>query len=149
MSAPDYQGLAEVLLALTRASRTTVRLRERDGIVGLAAEALADGVPSMRQGPLIDVRAAATYQRLQRTGELLIQDDLRDADPPAPRALVEQHRVLAQMLAPIVRRGEMVGTISVHQVGARRAWSDEDVAALRAARAQLEADPAVGCLPLS
>ncbi|MFC5834427.1 GAF domain-containing protein [Nonomuraea insulae] len=126
--------LCDSLLAATGASRTTVRLGEAE----LAAESRAPGVRGMDAGPAIDPRAFPTYQYLRDERRLLIQDDCRTGDPRPPASLVEHHRVYAQMLAPIVVRGELAGTISVHQQDTTRTWTDAEVAALAAARARAE-----------
>lgn len=132
-------GLTERLRQATQSSRTTVRLVDADGDLVLAAESLAPGVPSMATGPAVDPRLHETYVHLERTHELLIQEDCRVADVRPPPSLIEHYRVLAQMLAPVVLGEELRGTISVHLMDQTRTWSPESVAALDDARHQLEA----------
>jgi GAF domain-containing protein len=43
------------------------------------------------------------------------------------------------MLAPVFRGDDLVGLVSVHQVGELRDWSSEDVALVEGAVARLEA----------
>ena len=97
------------------------------------AEAIAPGVKPIAHDDSLDQRNAPTAQWLMRTHEVLVQSDCATDEPPAPPALLEVYEVKAQMLAPIVAAGAVAGWVSVHEVRDVRAWTDEDVAALRAA----------------
>jgi GAF domain-containing protein len=145
----QLQDITDRLCAVTGASRTTVRGRDGDDPVALLAESLAPGVESMADGqePAL-ITAAPTYTALGQTRALLIQDDCVNAGPQPPRSLVERYRVRAQMLAPVLRGPELIGTISVHQQDVTRHWSPADIAALEAAQSEvttiLVAGPAAG-----
>jgi GAF domain-containing protein len=128
--------IADRLRAATAASRTTVRVTDSSGEPALAAESLADGVGSMRDGPQPAVSAAPTYTELERTRTIIVQDDCRTEGPRPPAALIEHYRVYAQMLAPVFAGDAMIATISVHQQDSPRPWTPAEVAALR--QAQLE-----------
>lgn len=135
---PELQTVCESLLAQTGASRATVRLvGPADSGVTLVAEALSAGVASMRDGPQPGIIEAPTYVHLQRTRQLLVQNDLRTDPVGPPPSLIDHYRVWAQMLAPVLYGGRMVATISVHQQQATRDWSVSDRAALEGAQAKV------------
>jgi maleate isomerase len=135
-----YQEIVAGLLEEIAASRTTLRLDVEGKNFPAVAEALATDVRPIRQDDSLDQRGAATAQWLMRTHEILVQDDCASADPPPPKPLLDAYGVKAQMLAPIVDEGTVVGWISVHYVPSTRAWTDGDVAALRAAAVRVEHD---------
>jgi maleate isomerase len=128
----------ERLLAGTGASRTTLRLEAEDGTLPVLGEARSEGIRSLR-GEQIDIRSAATFQVLDRDRGLLIQEDLRHADPPPPAALIELYGAQAQMLAPLEREGRVVGVISVHEAKGPRPWTQADRDALVHAAAAIAA----------
>lgn len=131
----SFQAIVEELLAQTGASRTTLRLDRPEETFPVVAEALAPGVRSIRGDSSIDLRAAPTFQFLEREQRPLVQDDLLAADPPPPPELIELYGARAQMVAPIVQGGRLAGIVSVHYAPGPRPWSGEDVATLeRAAR---------------
>ena len=123
----------------TGASRTTLRLEDAAGDFPIVAEDRGDGIPSLRGRSVGDLRAAATFRHLERERVPLIQDDLLDADPAPPAALIEQYGARAQMLAPLLRDGRLVGIVSVHESAGPRAWTSADVAALETATARIAA----------
>jgi GAF domain-containing protein len=135
-----YQEIVAGLLEDVAASRTTLRLDVEGKNFPAVAEALAPGVPPIKQDESLDQRGAATAQWLMRTHEILVQDDCASADPPPPQALLDVYGVKAQMLAPIVDEGRVVGWISVHYTPSTRPWTERDVAALRAAAGRVEHD---------
>jgi GAF domain-containing protein len=145
----QLQDIADRLRAATGASRTTVRGQVGDDPVALLAESLAPGVESMADGQEpAKITAAPTYTALGQTRALLIQDDCVNAGPQPPRSLVERYRVRAQMLAPVLRGRDLIGTVSVHQQDVTRHWSRADITALKAAQGEvttiLMAGPATG-----
>src|SRR5687768_5780017 len=97
----------ERLLAATGALRTTLRLDRPDAVFPVVAEALAPGAASIAGETQIDLRRAATFEYLDRHRTLLVQDDLAAADPAPPQRLVELYGARSQMLAPVVRGGEL------------------------------------------
>ena len=125
------------LLAATTSARTTLRLDTPDQVFPVLAEACAPGVRSIRDATEIDLRAAKTFQYLDREHELLIQRDCLTDEPVAPQELIDLYGVRAQMLAPIVRDGRLVGIISVHHAATPRDWSEDEVEAIRAAAARV------------
>jgi GAF domain-containing protein len=137
----ELQTVVEQLREETRASRTTIRVADATGHPVLVAESLADGVASMHVDapPGGAIAAAPTYLELRRTGELLVQDDCLTDPIRPPASLIEQFRVYAQMLAPVIVGDVMIATISVHQQDAARLWAAEEIAALTRARERITA----------
>jgi len=131
--------LADLLIETT-ASRTTLRLDSPEHgfhVDDVAAEALAVGEKSLRGQTSINQRAAATAQWIERHRRLLVQGDLAAAEPRPPAALVRLYGVKAQMLAPIVRHGQLDGWVSVHEGRAARRWTRRDQTAVTRAVAQI------------
>ncbi|QEC48430.1 GAF domain-containing protein [Baekduia soli] len=141
MDQPTLDRIIERLLAETGAGRTTLRVEDpADGGFPIVAEAAAEGVRTLRGGSVGDLRAAATFQALERDRRPLVQDDLTDADPAPPPDLVALYGARAQMLAPLsAPDGHLVGIVSVHEVRGPRPWSESDVAALQRAADELAA----------
>lgn len=137
--AARLKSLTDRLLERTGASRTTVRARSGGDPVALLAESLAPGVPSMRTLPPEPavVVAAPTYVVLAETRSILVQDDCLTQGPRPPESLTGYFRVYAQMLAPVLDGGEMIGTISVHQQDTPRHWTEADIAALESTAAEV------------
>jgi GAF domain-containing protein len=53
--------------------------------------------------------------------------------------MIERYRVRAQLVAPVLDSGVMIGTISVHQQDTTRHWSRTDIAALEQVQAAVTA----------
>lgn len=129
----------EDLREATAASRVTLRLDTPGETFPVVAEVLAPGIRSIRGATEIDLRAAATFQYLERERRLLVQNDCQRGDYPAPRELIQLYGVKAQMLAPVVRDDRLAGIVSVHYAPATRRWSANDVTALEDAVARVQA----------
>lgn len=144
-----FQEILEDLLRSTDASRTTLRLDLPDQDTGLdtvVAEALAPGVRSIRDDTSIrNLRDIPTVRFLEEQRRPLVQKDCLADDLALPSELTELYGVRAQMLAPLVRGGRLIGVISVHYVPGPRDWNADDVAALQEAaeRVQRELNEAV------
>src|SRR5215208_2865246 len=126
-----FREILEELLRSTGASRTTLRLDLLDqdgGLDEVVAEALAPGVPSIR-----NLRDSSPIRFLEEQRTPLVQDDCSRADPAPPPELIELYGVRAQMVAPLVRDDSLIGVISVHYVPGPRVWSAQDLAALQEA----------------
>ena len=138
--AADVQQILTELLDATKASRTTFRvdLPERGVSVAIPlAEALGPGVGTMMTDGSLDQRGAATAQWVDKHRKPLIQEDLENADPKPPRALLDKYGAKAQMLAPVEEKGALIGWVSVHHLPGPRPWSTADVAALEDAAARI------------
>lgn len=125
------EAIASELLRTTAASRITIRLARPDATFPIEAEALTAGVRSLRE-ETIDPRSGDTFRALEQ-GEWLVQADVSAIEPAPPPELIERYQVRAQMLAPIVEGGSLLGVISVHECRAPREWASEEIDALRRA----------------
>jgi len=123
--------IAQELFAAVRPSRVTIRGAAfgRSDPTFLHVEICAPGAVTMAGAPQDGIPTAPTYRWLTEHRTLLVQNDCRD-DPRPPSMLTEHFGVGAQLLGPLLRSGALVGTISVHQQGGPRRWSDDDVRAL-------------------
>lgn len=129
----SFDEVVGELLAATGASRVTLRLDRPGEVFPVVAEALAPGVRSIRDATEIDLRGAKTFQFLEREQRLLVQEDCLVDEPVTPAELIELYGVRAQMLAPLVRDGRLVGIVSVHHAGWPRRWTEAEIAAVEAA----------------
>jgi GAF domain-containing protein len=129
-----FQAIVAQLLLETGGSRAVLQLGLPNGKFPIVAEAVAHGAGQIRDHVAEnDVHDAATLGYLDREREILVQNDLEHADPPASRALIDVHGARAQMLAPLIQDGRLAGIISVqHALGARE-WNARDLDALRKA----------------
>ena len=135
-----FQTLMEELLAATNSSRVTLRLDTPGQVFPIVAEALAPGIRSLVNDTSIDLRGAATFKYLERTLQPLVQDDCLAAEDAAPPELIELYGVRAQMLAPIVKDGELAGIVSVHYAPGPREWNGEDIAAITQTAGEVQAE---------
>lgn len=129
--------LAE-LLAETRASRVTLRRDVPDDVFPVTNEALATGVSSLRGERTVDLRTQPVALEA-RAGRQVVQDDCAAAiaDPAFRRMLEAYGGLAAQIVTPVVSGGEVRGILSVHQLGAPRAWAAQEIAAATRAAEQL------------
>jgi GAF domain-containing protein len=123
------------LLETTRASRVTLR-RDLPGesAFPVVAEALAPGVGSLRAERSVHLPSQPVVLEMLR-GRQVVQDDAAAAydDPAFQRMLDVYGGLAAQIVTPVVRDGTLDAIVSVHQLGAPRRWTDDEIAA--AARA--------------
>ena len=119
------------LLESTRASRVTLR-RDLPGesAFPVVAEALAPGVGSLREERSVHLPSQPVVLELLR-GRQVVQDDAADAyDDPAFQRMLEVYGGLAaQIVTPVMRDGTLEAIVSVHQLGAPRRWTDDEIAA--------------------
>jgi maleate isomerase len=134
----SYERVLEELREATDASRVTLRLDTPGQLFPVVAEVLAPGVNSIRDVTHIDLRAAKTFQFVEREKRMLIQEDCAAGDHPAPPEVLEVYRMKAQMLGPLVRDDRLVGVVSVHYAPSTRRWSASDVRALENAVARIQ-----------
>jgi GAF domain-containing protein len=104
------------------------------------AEALAPGVPSIAGDLSFGIRGSGTVDHLERTPEILLQRDLLGVQPAPAADLVERYGARAQMLAPLVQDGRLVGIVSVHHSGTPRDWTPAEVASLETAVGQIRSE---------
>jgi len=129
MPDPRAQALLEWLLAETGASRVTLR-RDLPGDYPFAVveEALAPGVASLRDERTVHLPTQPVVLEIMK-GNQVVQDDSRAAfDDPAYQRMLEVYGgMAAQIVTPIVVDGEVRAIISLHQLGASRAWTDAEI----------------------
>lgn len=133
---PELHDVLKELLVSTRASRVTLRRDVLDDApFPVVEEALAPGVGSLREERSVDLRRQPVVVEVQR-GRQVVQDDCAAAfDDPAFQAMLTAYGELAaQIVTPVLRDGQLEAILSLHQLGAPRRWtSDEIAAAVRAA----------------
>jgi GAF domain-containing protein len=125
------------LLRETGASRVTLRRDVPGGYAfPVTNEALAPGAASLKDERTVDLRTQPVVREIAQ-GRQVVQPDSRAAfDDPAYQAMLETYGGLAaQIVTPVVVAGALAAIVSVHQLGAPRAWTDEEVAACTSAAA--------------
>ena len=119
------------LLETTRSSRVTLR-RDLPGEqrFPVVEEALAPGVGSIRDETSVHLPSQPVVLEVQR-GVQVVQDDSAGAfdDPAFLRMLEAYGGLAAQIVTPVMRNGTLEAILSVHQLGAPRAWTPDEIAA--------------------
>ena len=135
------QAVLEELLATTRVSRVTLR-RDVEGPAPfpVVAEALAPGVLSLRGEATVYLPTQPVVREIQR-GRQVVQDDCLTAyDDPAFQAMLTTYGGLrAQIVTPIRVAEKVEAILSLHQLGAPRAWTEDEIAAATAAADRVRA----------
>ena len=134
----EFENVLADLLVATGASRVTLRLARPGAVYPVVAEVLASGTPSITSGVSPDLTNAATMRYLAEHHTNLIQDDCLKAEVPPPPELLDFYGVKAQMLAPIVGGGDLVGLVSVHYTPSVRHWTTEEIEALNRAAKEIQ-----------
>jgi GAF domain-containing protein len=121
--------LAE-LLAETGASRVTLRQQAPDDVFPVTHEALAAGVPSIRDVATPKMTAQPVVLEVQ-AGRQVVQDDcLSASDAPHFLEMLELYGGMrAQIVTPVMREGYVAAIVSLHQLARARRWTDAEVAA--------------------
>ncbi|HEX2046048.1 MAG TPA: GAF domain-containing protein [Gaiellaceae bacterium] len=137
----DLQQVVDELLAATGASRCTLRRDMPGDFFPVTHEALAPGVPSIRDERTTDLRRAPVVRRLLETGEQVVQDDCASAfgDPAFRRMLAAYGGLAAQIVTPVFIDGRLTAIVSLHQLGAPRRWSVDERALAAAAGERVRA----------
>ena len=117
--------MLEELLRGTGASRVT--LRQGDGFP-VTHEALAPGVPSIRDEQTVDLRIQPVALEVA-AGRQVVQNDSRAAhDDPAFQQMLEAYGGLAaQIVTPVFQDGGVAAILSLHQVGRPRRWTEGEI----------------------
>lgn len=134
------QALTAELRADTGGDRTTLRVDLPAAgctVDTCAAESHGPSVRSIRRDPSLPQRRLDTVRWIEEHRTVLVQPDFT-TPPHPPQALIDVYGVRAQMLAPVLHDGGMVGWLSVHGV-AERAWSAADERAITSAARKVEA----------
>ncbi len=127
----ELRDLLEELLRTTSASRVTLR-RDVPGDTAfpVVEEALAPGVGSLREERSVHLPSQPVVLEVQ-AGRQVVQDDCAAAfdDPAFQRMLAAYGGLAAQIVTPVTVDGRFEAILSLHQLGAPRHWSDEEIAA--------------------
>lgn len=125
------QDVLRELLDTTRASRVTLR-RDLPGEppFRVVEEALAPGVASIRDERSVHLPSQPVVLEVQR-GRQVVQDDCAAAsdDPAFQHMLSAYGGLAAQVVTPVLREGRLEAILSLHQLGAPRHWTGDEVAA--------------------
>lgn len=135
----EIGAILEALLAETGASRVTLR-RGVDGgyAFPVTDEALAAGVPSLREERSVDLGTQPVAVEVRKGGQVVQHDSRAAYDDPAFRRMLEAYGgVAAQIVTPVESGGEVVAILSVHQLGRLRRWTDAETSACRRAAERL------------
>jgi GAF domain-containing protein len=135
----ELAALLPALLDDMGASRATLRQDlPGDYAFPVTVESLAAGAPSLREERTVDLRTQPVVRELL-AGRQVVQDDCRSAyDEPAFQRMLETYGGLAaQIVTPIFLEGRLAAILSLHQLGAPRRWTDEEVSAAARAAEQI------------
>jgi GAF domain-containing protein len=135
----EIDAVLERLLRDTGASRVTLRQDiPGDYAFPVTHEALAPGVGSLREERTVDLRGQPVPRELAK-GRQVVQPDCRAAfDDPAFQAMLAIYGGLAaQIVTPIFSTGRLTAIVSLHQLGAPRAWNADEVSACTDAAARV------------
>lgn len=127
----EAQSVLDELLAATHASRVTLRRNvPGDYVFPVVAEALAPGVGSLREERSVFLPTQPVVLEVQQ-GRQVVQDDCRTAfaDPEFHAMLETYGGLAAQIVTPILVDGKVEAIVSLHQLGASRAWTAAEIAA--------------------
>ena len=128
---PTLEDVLRDLLEATRTSRVTLR-RDLPGEqpFPVVEEVLAPGVGSIRGVTSVHLPSQPVVLEVQRGLQVVQDDSARAYDDPAFLRMLEAYGGLAaQIVTPVMRAGRLEGILSVHQLGAPRAWTAEEVSA--------------------
>jgi GAF domain-containing protein len=139
------QEVVEELLTVTGASRCTLRQEAEEDFFPVTHEALAPGAPSIRDERTVDLRTAPVVRQLLETRQQVVQDDCAVAfdDPDFQRMLAAYGGLAAQIVTPVFVGKRLAAIVSLHQLGAPRRWSHQeiDLAAAAAGRVRAHLEP--------
>lgn len=125
----SLQAVLDDLLAALGASRCTIRREVEGDFFPVTHEALAPGAPSIRDERTVDLRTAPVVRQLVETRRQVVQDDCARAfdDPDFQRMLAAYGGLAAQVVTPVFAGDRLAAILSVHQLGAPRHWSAEEL----------------------
>jgi GAF domain-containing protein len=134
-----FQEILDKLRKDTNAGRTTVRVDHQALGFELntpATESLAEGVHSIKPHSTFDQWNARGIQWMVRTKRTFVMNDCLDPWDPgvAPeREVVETYGIRSEMIAPLIRSGDMIGWVSVHYTKGPRIWTKDEINMIEAA----------------
>jgi GAF domain-containing protein len=136
----EIDDVLQALLRSTGASRVTLRQDvPGDYAFPVTHEALAAGVPSLREERTVDLRNQPVALEVA-AGRQVVQDDCAQAyDDPAFHRMRETYGGLAaQIVTPVpAADGRLAGIVSLHQLVSPRRWTEREIEACRNAAARV------------
>ena len=135
----SVQSILDSLFADLEPSRITLRQPSSDDVFPITHEVVGPGVASIR-GVVSPNMAGQPVVKLVLAGEQVVQNDCTRVftDDAAFQAVLGLYGGMkAQIVTPVIRDGETVAIISVHQLGLTRAWTEEEAARCRQAAADV------------
>jgi GAF domain-containing protein len=126
----DIDHVLGQLLAATGASRVTLRQDVPGDIFPVTHEVLAPGTPSIREVATPRMSSQPVVLDVL-DGRQVVQDDcLSASEEPHFREMLELYGGLrAQIVTPVVPKGQVVAIVSLHQLGQPRRWTDAEIGA--------------------
>lgn len=125
----ELHDLLDELLRTTGASRVTLR-RDVPGesAFPVVAEALAPGVASLREERTVHLPSQPVVLEVQ-AGRQVVQDDCASAfdDPAFQEMLAAYGGLAAQIVTPVTVDGRLEAILSLHQLGAPRRWTADEI----------------------
>jgi GAF domain-containing protein len=129
------QRVIENLLLVTGASRAMLQFAQGSGFA-IHAEAVQHAQPQIRHhDSKAGAQNAEIFGSLERERQLIVAQDIRSA-APGSIAQAAPSGVRAQMLAPLIRDGRLVGVISLHATEPTE-WSAQDKQAMLDAQSKV------------
>ncbi len=88
---------------------------------------------SLRNETSVDQRKSAAFRWLEKHRRVFVENDCLNADPEvAPgREVLEIYGLRSEMVVPLIRDGELMGCVSVHDTKGPRVWKDDEIAAIQ------------------
>ena len=135
----NAEAILQGLLKETNASRTTLRIDLPQfglNVNAPAAEALA--LDGMHQ-PSLDQRKAVAIPWLEKNRRVFVENDCLNTTPDvAPeKEVTGVYGIRSEMVAPVIRKDDLTGWVSVHNVRGPHQWTTSEIAAIEAACAKV------------
>jgi GAF domain-containing protein len=132
------QAVVEGLLARTNASRVTLRQPRDDDFFPISHEALAPGARSIRDVVAPNMPRQPVVLEVSQ-GRQVVQDDCASAfDDPDFQTMLELYGGMrAQIVTPVRDGDRLLALLSVHELRSTRNWTDDEIAACRAAAEEI------------
>jgi GAF domain-containing protein len=127
------------LLEETSASRVTLRQDvSGDYAFPVTHEALASGVPSLREERAVNLKTQPVVLRLRTVNQVVQEDCAAEFDDPAFQRMLETYGGLAaQIVTRVVVNERLTAILSLHQLGRPRRWTNAETEACRSAAARI------------
>lgn len=134
--------ILNALLTQTNASRTTLRVdlpRLQLNVNAPAAEALAQGVHSIKDKTSLDQRNAVAVKWLEKNRRVFVENDCLNTTPDvAPeKEVTGEYGIRSEMVAPIIHNDYLIGWVSVHNIRGPHRWTPAEIAAIESASAEM------------